>query len=851
MPPPPSSRKRPKNGNRGFSGSLRLYRTHDERDHLLAAAHDEEEHADSDGLYPPNCCWTSDNPDPPNPHGGCKVYENIHRIRREIVNSIDDPYSLEQLRAPRMNLLVVRPLVDQFYGMQDVSIVYCLLVNRTQFIREQSYATHHQTVNLSRALLCELVAEKILRRYHENNPGPKGLLRLANILVSGFEPFQNAPQQVIQENMHVMHWASQKNGRRHENKMTALEVAIVSESKSFLASSACQKVMDAIYRGKLVYTPSSFIDIIPDHWKRRPISLYDPRRGPLLNQYRLIVPRTRNAIEIGQFVVLLVLYIIVMFQRESRLTTAYSTWELVFDIYGCGWVLDQIASVLEHGWHVYSQNLWSFLDVTFVCLFSVYFALRMHAFTITDSEESMHIARTSLDVLSIAAPVLIPRLAFNVMSENILFVSLRAMFSDFMTLTALAVWSFAGFLLSMKWLHNGAHESITISKWMVWIWFGLDGTGIQESPDFHWFLGPTLMITFAFLGNTLFLTILVSMLSNTFSQIVANAVPEIQYRRAVLTFEGVKSDAIFAYMPPFNILALVIMLPLKLILTPHSFHKVNVYATRTLNLPLLLIIGLHERRTLWMADRHRHARPKPTVTWAQAVGSAGGMKDKTASALSTFLTFWDFSRFSVYGDIQAVFDTEPPEGVLEAIAEEDEENSIAPEGIGKSLLGDLNKEIREDRAMSNANNSSSSRRGSAALFAEPAEETTTKPAKKQKRRTSQTGSGSGTKTKTDPLRREFASSSNSDSDSSHPHSSSKPLLRNRGERMDSIIDYSGDGDSNLQEANARLHNLEEGMKRLESLLLQVLDPGGEEEDREEGGEGQREVERQAESGILE
>ena len=69
--------------------------------------------------------------------------------------------------------------------------------------------------------------------------------------------------------------------------------------------------------------------------------------------------------------------------------------------------------------------------------------------------------------------------------------------------------------------------------------------------------------------------------------------------------------------------------------------------------------------------------------------------------------------------------------------------------------------------------------------------------------------------------------------------------------MDSIIDYSGDGDSNLQEANARLHNLEEGMKRLESLLLQVLDPGGEEEDREEGGEGQREVERQAESGILE
>jgi hypothetical protein len=71
------------------------------------------------------------------------------------------------------------------------------------------------------------------------------------------------------------------------------------------------------------------------------------------------------------------------------------------------------------------------------------------------------------------------------------------------------------------------------------------------------------MVAFAFLGNTLFLTILVSMLSTTFSTIVSNATAEIQFRRAVLTLEGVKSDAIFAYQPPFNMLALLILLPLK------------------------------------------------------------------------------------------------------------------------------------------------------------------------------------------------------------------------------------------------------------------------------------------------
>jgi hypothetical protein len=220
-----------------------------------------------------------------------------------------------------------------------LTAVYCLMVNRAQFIYEQSVATHHQTVNLSRAILCEILAEKILRRFNEHNPGPKGLLLLANILVAGFEPFQNAPEEVIHENIHALHWATSGNrDGRPERKLTSLEVAIISESKSFLASTACKKVVDAIYLGRLVYTPSSFIDIIPDHWKYKPISLYDPRRAPLLNQYRLIVPRTRNAIEVGQFVILLFLYIMVMSNREKQRRTDYSTWELLFDIYGCGWV---------------------------------------------------------------------------------------------------------------------------------------------------------------------------------------------------------------------------------------------------------------------------------------------------------------------------------------------------------------------------------------------------------------------------------------------------------------------------------------------------------------------------------
>lgn len=46
----------------------------------------------------------------------------------------DDPYTPEQLKAPRMNKLVVRPLVDQLYDPDDISVgtklldIVCLIV---------------------------------------------------------------------------------------------------------------------------------------------------------------------------------------------------------------------------------------------------------------------------------------------------------------------------------------------------------------------------------------------------------------------------------------------------------------------------------------------------------------------------------------------------------------------------------------------------------------------------------------------------------------------------------------------------------------------------------------------------
>lgn len=215
-----------------------------------------------------------------------------------------------------------------------------MLVNRVQFLNEESYSSNRHNVNWTRATLCELIATRILRRFGEDHDGADGLLLLAHILVAGFDPYQNSPSDVRAQ-------VDKRTFRGYRRTLPSLEVAILTESKHFLSSTTCQRVVSAIYEGRIIYTPSTQWDIIPDHYKLRPISLYDPRESPLLNQYRLIVPRTRTILELCQFIILLSLYIVVMVMRDKVELTFV---EGVFVIYAFGWGLDQFATLIAHGW---------------------------------------------------------------------------------------------------------------------------------------------------------------------------------------------------------------------------------------------------------------------------------------------------------------------------------------------------------------------------------------------------------------------------------------------------------------------------------------------------------------------
>jgi len=134
-----------------------------------------------------------------------------------------------------------------------------------------------------------------------------------------------------------------------------------------------------------------------------------------------------------------------------------------------------------------------------------------------------------------------------------------------------------------------------ICRFFTFARFGNTYLSFAQAESFHPIFGPMLMVIFAAMSNTLLVTILISILSNTFARIDANAIQEHLFQFALMTMEGVKGDALFSYQPPFNLLAYILLFPLSRLVSPRTLHRANVLLMRITSFPILLTIAVYER----------------------------------------------------------------------------------------------------------------------------------------------------------------------------------------------------------------------------------------------------------------
>ncbi|KAG7444990.1 uncharacterized protein BT62DRAFT_933403 [Guyanagaster necrorhizus] len=508
-----------------------------------------------------------------------EVYPIIHMIRADITHFIDTPLTYEALTAPDLTYTLIRPLFEKYAALQragNMSIVFCFLLNRVHFIRDQGMAT--ASVSRTRAELCEILAIRVLRDYADN------MLDLVHALSTSWSVYNGADRALMQA-------AREEREDLEERVGNAIEMAILGRAKRFIKSSSCQKVIDGIWTGKCVYQATSSHSILSDTYKRTPIHFYDPHKAPLLDHYRLKVPAIRSVLEYMNFLILFVLFVTAI---EINQLDSINAAEMAFLIYGLGFSLEKVAAMQEHGMQVYFKGTWNGFDLALVTTYLIYAILRVYGVYHHDPWAR----KAGIDCLALIACLLFPRLAFVTLKNNLMVLSLRAMMMQFVVLMLIAAFCFCGFLYALWTLsRNEAGYSVgTIAWWMLDLWFGLDASGFDRATQFHRVIGPVLMVTYACLSNTLLLTVLVSILSNTFATINEDAAAEAMFRRAVSTIEGVKADSLFSYQPPINLIAVCIMLPARYILTPRWFHKVNVFMIRATSFPILLMIAFYERQ---------------------------------------------------------------------------------------------------------------------------------------------------------------------------------------------------------------------------------------------------------------
>ncbi|PFH52912.1 hypothetical protein AMATHDRAFT_138783 [Amanita thiersii Skay4041] len=511
-----------------------------------------------------------------------KVFPLIPALKHDV--NVYSALNWDQLTASDINFAIVKPIVVKYARLRNMSVVYACLVVRSYYLGQLDLDLANAAVMQTRAMLCEILAMKLLTHFASND------IHLVAVLTTCWNPLAGAPFNVIDE----VKTAIGGSDDDLNSPQSALEMAISTKAKSFLSSPLCQRVVNQIYSGSVVFSLAATRSVLADNYKPRSITLYNPRHAPFLDHYRLRVPKYGAILEFLNFALLLITFVLCLFNRDvNRL----NTWEVVFIIFAAAFTLDEYTASNEHGWIIYIANMWNVFDFAFIIIFLGYLVLRMQGI----SNGNVALSNMAFDILACGACILFPRLAFFVVSNNVVILSLRAMIAQFVFFIGIAAICFSGLLFTLWTLAKDdetAHErwSLKSIAWlMVQIWFGNTYLSFAQASSFHPIFGPILMTGFAALSNTLLLTIMISTLSNTAALINANAAQEYLFQFAIKTIQGVKSDALFSYQPPFNVLALILLKPASWFLTPRALHSFNVFLIKLTNLPTLVIIGIYER----------------------------------------------------------------------------------------------------------------------------------------------------------------------------------------------------------------------------------------------------------------
>lgn len=570
------------------------------------------------------------------------VYDITHAIRPLIVSRCETTLTWDQLRSPQISQFLVKPIQQKIRAFHfSRATLYALLTNCLQFNREVHLNPGNSGVNQTRAMVSELLAMKLLREYTTRE--------LIDALLYEFYPLQGQPVPGTGSG-----WQPTPGTKRFAGvaRISCLEIAIRTQAKRFLSHPLVVQQLEAIWAGTIVFhSAADYLHRAPpkspdrngrplygaisgnptaiqlNHSNlrssdlRRSVTLYDPRDASLFKLSRLRVPRYRQFLSTLSFAVLLALFLAVLQRRHVEITSL----EIVFWFWSTGFMLDEIVGFNEQGFSLYLMSFWNLFDLGILFLLFCYYCMRLYG-ALMPITRTHAIANQAYDILAANAVLLVPRL-FSVLDHyryfSQLLIAFRIMASDLVAVFLLIIIACSGFFVAFTLSFGQGQDQSpgSVAFALFQMLMGFTPTAWTLWDEYNT-LGKVILTIFLFICHFVVVTILITVLTNSFMGIVQNANQEHQFLFAVNTISMVKSDALFSYVAPTNILAWLIT-PLRYLMPFRQFVRVNRTIIKVTHLPILFTICLYEKTILStkvmeptdlvdpQAQRDMVSRPRP------------------------------------------------------------------------------------------------------------------------------------------------------------------------------------------------------------------------------------------------
>ncbi|EXJ94316.1 hypothetical protein A1O1_02710 [Capronia coronata CBS 617.96] len=544
------------------------------------------------------------------------VFALTHAIRTLVTSRCDTVLTWEQLRSPQVSQFLLKPIEQDIRSNHlNAATHYALMANCLQYSKEAAVSAVSSGTNKTRAMVCELLAIKLLRDFSTRE--------LIDALSYDFDPLQGQSDPVSADEEARRRAEGLKRHSQRPARISCFEIAIRAQSKRFLSHPLVVRQLEAIWAGTIVFHSAadhlhrklplarqtkSYGAIQSDptartgsmavmaQLPRRAVTLYNPRDASLLKLSRLRVPRYRNIMSTLSFAVLLSLFVAVLVQRSIKITTL----EVVFWFWAAGFMLDEIVGFNEQGFSLYLASFWNTFDLGILLILMVHLALRIYGIVMPDVKKHT-VANMAYDVLAADAILLFPRL-FSVLDHyryfSPLLIAFRYMAADLVAVSLLILISCSGFFvaLTLSFGNEGVDTPSSVAYALLQIVMGFTPAAWDRWDKYN-LLGRMILTLFLFICHFLVVTILITVLTNSFMAVVQNANEEHQFLFAVNTISHVKSDALFSYVAPTNVIQWLLV-PLRYLVPFRQYVKVNRTVIKITHFPLLFSIFLYEKAVL-------------------------------------------------------------------------------------------------------------------------------------------------------------------------------------------------------------------------------------------------------------